>query len=531
MDAMTAFLAQQPLLSLFLVIASGYALGAINIKGLSLGVGAVLFSGLLIGAIAPKAQPPALVGMLGLVMFLYGLGVTFGRQFFEGLAGKAGRRYTVLAVLALAAAAVVTVAELAWMNVSHPMMAGLLAGAGTSAPTMQAAMEAAGNSDPAIGYSVAYPFGLVGAILCMYVMQMVVKPGLESGQSGLQTLEVAIRSSNVVGQTIADVLPQLPRGVRVLVVRAGGENRHAAPEMVLGDSDTLLLGGDDKAALEAARQLLGEHASGHLVADRSHMDLLRVFVSKVQLQGTRVADLQLPAGVAATLTHLQRGDTDILITPDLTLELGDRIALLTDRARFPVLRKFFGDSIRGTTEFSYVSLGIGMVLGVLLGSIAFPVPVLGSFKVGVAGGTLIVALVLGRLGRTGPLTWTMPLSANLTLRNFGLSVFLAQVGMSSGAPFVSVVSDGGAALLLAGACILLALALTPLLIGHFVMRIPFGDLMGITAGVTGNPGILAYAFRAYPSDRVEICYAMIYPAATIVKIVIAQILVATGQGG
>jgi putative transport protein len=530
MDTLTSFLAQQPLLALFLVIAAGYAIGAINMKGLSLGVGAVLFSGLLVGALVPKAQPPALVGTLGLVMFLYGLGVMFGRQFFEGLTGKPGRRCIVLAVLAVAAASAVAAAGLAVIHVSHPMMAGLFAGAGTSAPTMQAAMEAAGNSEPAVGYGVAYPFGLVGAILCMYAMQAMVKPKLEAGQSGVQMLEVAVRSSDVVGQTIADVLPQLPRGVRVLVVRAGGENRHPTPGMVLGEADTLLLGGDDKAALESARQLLGEHASGHLVADRSHMDVLRVFVSKAHLQGTRVADLVLPAGVEATFTHVQRGDAEILITPDLTFELGDRVGLLTDRASFPVLRNFFGDSIRGTTEFSYVSLGLGMVLGVLLGSVAVPVPVLGSFKVGIAGGTLIVALVLGKLGRTGSLTWTMPLSANLTLRNFGLSVFLAQVGMSSGAPFVATVSNGGVTLLLAGACILLALAVTPLLIGYFVLRVPFGDLMGVTAGVTGNPAILAYAFRAYPSDRVEICYAMIYPAATIMKIVIAQVLIATGRG-
>ena len=228
MDTLITFLAQQPLLALFLVIASGYALGAVNMKGLSLGVGAVLFSGLLVGALVPKAQPPALVGTLGLVMFLYGLGVTFGRQFFEGLAGKAGRRYLLLAVaLALRAAFAVTVVERRVMGVSHPMMVGLFAGAGTSAATMQAAMEAAGSSEPAIGYSVAFPFGLVGAILCMYALQLLVKPKLEAPQSGAQVLEVAVRSSDVVGQTIADVAPRLPR-VRILVVRAASENRHPA---------------------------------------------------------------------------------------------------------------------------------------------------------------------------------------------------------------------------------------------------------------------------------------------------------------
>ena len=300
---------------------------------------------------------------------------------------------------------------------------------------------------------------------------------------------------------------------------------------MLGEDDVLLLGSADEASLDAARQMVGEHAAGRVVADRSRIDMVRVFVSRPHLEGTRVADLKLPEGVAATVTHVQRGDTEMVVTADLTFELGDRVGLLTDRDAFPVLRKFFGDSIRGTTEFSYVSLGLGRVLGVLLGNIAFPVPVLGSFKVGVAGGALVAALVLGKLGRTGPLTWTMPLSANLTLRNFGLSVFLAQVGMSSGTPFVEVVSASGLPLVAAGAGILFALALTPLLVGHYLMRIPFDDLLGITAAVTGNPAVLAYAYRSFPSDRVEICYAMVFPAATIVKIVIAQLLVAAGRGG
>jgi putative transport protein len=532
MDALTAFLVQQPLFALFLVIAAGYAIGAIDIKGFSLGVGAVLFSGLFVGAIAPKAAPPAVLGTLGLVMFLYGLGVMFGRQFFAGLAGKAGRRYNLLAGLALVGTAAVAFAELAVMKVSHPLMAGLFAGAGTNAATMQAAMEAAANSEPAIGYSVAFPFGLIGAILCMYIMQLLVKPDLEAANgSGLQTLEVAVQAPDVAGRTLGELLPRLPHGVQVLVVRVGGENRHPDPAIALGAGDVLLLGGGDRAALDAARQSLGEHASGSIVADRSHMDLLRVFVSKASLQGIRVGDLTLPDGVQASIVVVQRGDTEMLVTSDLAFELGDRVGLLTDRQSFPLLRKFFGDSIRGTTEFSYISLGIGMVLGVLLGAVPFPVPGVGSIKIGVAGGSLVIALILGRLGRTGSLTWTMPLSANLTLRNFGLSIFLAQVGMSSGAPFVNTVASEGPILLLAGAALLLVLALTPLLLGHFVLRIPFGDLIGVTAGVTGNPAILAYAFRAYPSDRVEICYAMIFPAATIMKIVIAQLLIAAGPGG
>jgi putative transport protein len=334
-----------------------------------------------------------------------------------------------------------------------------------------------------------------------------------------------------VGRPLGDLLPRLPPEVRVLVVRVGDENRHPEAGLVLGQDDVLLLGSGHRASLDAAREMLGEQAAGRVLFDRSRMDAVRVFVSRPGVVGTRVSDLRFPAGTVATVMHVQRGDTEMLVSPELTFELGDRVGLLADRASFQALRKHFGDSIRGTTEFSYVALGVGMVLGVLLGSIAFPVPVLGSLKMGVAGGSLIAALILGKLGRTGPLTWTMPLSANLTLRNFGLSLFLAQVGMSSGSPFVDVVSGGGLTYLAGGAGILFAIELTPLVVGHYVMRMPFDDLLGVTAGVTGTPAILAYAYRRFPSERVEICYAMIYPAATIVKIVFAQLLIALGRAG
>jgi putative transport protein len=526
MNIITAFLEHQPFLSLFLVIATGYGLGSINIKGLSLGSGAVIFTGLFIGALAPKAHPPAMIATLGLVMFLYGLGVQYGKQFFAGLTSREGRRYNLLAVISLAAATVITIILLRGMNVSSAMMAGIFAGSGTNSATMQAAAEAAGNTDPAIGYSLAYPFGIIGAILCMYFMQLIVRPKIEDSKSGFEAIEVAIRSKNVAGLTVRDIISKLPADVQLLIVRSSHGNMHPDPDMILGIGDVLFLGSNNRSSLADAQEMLGKKVTGPVVSDRSDMDFLHIFVSNSAVAGLNPDDIQFPGNIAATITHVQRGDTEIMISPGLVLEIGDRVGLLTNRKNFRTLRNFFGNSIRGTTEFSYISLGIGMVMGVLLGIIPIPLPVIGTMKLGIAGGSLIVALVLGKLGRTGKLTWTMPLSANLTLRNFGLSIFLAQVGMSSGAPFVQVVSEKGLILLVAGAAILLALALTPLLIGHYIMKIPFDDLLGITSGITGNPAILAYAYRSLPSDRMDICYAMIFPAVTILKIIIALVLVA-----
>ena len=532
MELIRTFLTQQPFLALFLVIALGYALGSINIKGFSLGVGAVIFSGLLIGAIAPKSQPPAMVGTLGLVMFLYGLGVQFGKQFFEGLTGAAGRKFNLLAVLALAATVAITAGELLLLKLPNALMAGLFAGAGTNAAAMQAALEAAKINDPAVGYSVAFPLGLVGAILCMYFMQMLVKPNLESALNpGLQTLEVSVHSPDLVGHSLGELISRLSQDIQVLLVRSGGQNKFASADLTINDGDVLFIGGKDRAALDVACELLGRTAGGKVTGDRSKIDYMFAFVSRADLAGLRLSDVKMPAGIEARIVKVQRGDSEMLVGPGTTLEMGDRVGVLTDRSNFQALTRFFGNSIRGTTEFSYIGLGVGIMLGVLLGITPIPLPGLGTMRLGVAGGALIVALILGRLGRTWSLTWTLPVSANLTLRNAGLSIFLAQVGMASGEAFVKVVQSSGFLLIGVASCMVLALALTPLLIGHFVMRLPFDDLLGVTAGVTGTPAILAYAYRSYPSDRVEISYAMIYPTATILKILVAQVLIAVGRTG
>src|SRR4029077_15786041 len=168
----------------------------------------------------------------------------------------------------------------------------------------------------------------------------------------------------------------------------------------------------------------------------------------------------------------RRGDTNIMPRPDLVLEFGDRIGMLANRGDFPALRRFFGDSIKGTAEFSYISIGLGMALGFLVGAIQVPLPGIGKLAIGLAG-VLIVALILGNLRRTGGMNWTIPLSANLVLRNLGLTLFLAQVGMSSGPKFAATVSNTGLQMLGLGALVLVALVLPIMIIGLFVYKMPF----------------------------------------------------------
>jgi putative transport protein len=223
---------------------------------------------------------------------------------------------------------------------------------------------------------------------------------------------------------------------------------------------------------------------------------------------------------------------DIVPTPDLALEFGDRVGVLCPPERKAEIRQLFGDTVKATAEFSYVSLGIGMVLGVMLGLIPIPIPGVGTVTLGIGGGPLIVALILGKLRRTGPLLWVMPLPANIVLRNFGLSIFLAAVGINAGQPFVRTVSETGLTMLFIGAAVLLVTMAVVLVVGHYVMKIPYDDLLGVASGATGNPAILVYSTRMAPTDRPDIGYAMIFPSMTIVKVIAVQIvgLIFLGSG-
>jgi putative transport protein len=175
-------------------------------------------------------------------------------------------------------------------------------------------------------------------------------------------------------------------------------------------------------------------------------------------------------------------------------------------------------------EFSYVSLGLGMVLGVLIGLIPIPIPGVGTVTLGIGGGPLLVALFLGYLRRTGPMLWVMPLPANIVLRNFGLAMFLASVGINAGQPFVRTISETGLSMLFIGVAVLLTTVIIVLLVGYYLLKIPYDDLVGVASGATGNPAILVYSTRMAPTERPDIGYAMIFPSMTIVKVIAVQIV-------
>jgi putative transport protein len=321
-----------------------------------------------------------------------------------------------------------------------------------------------------------------------------------------------------------DILKDIPDGVQVTMIRKGNQNVVPDGLIALAPGDALLVTADRKDALDAAAAKLGRLEPGRIVTDRSTLDYIRVFVGKAAMVGIPLSQLPMPAGFSSHLLHVRRYDTDLVPTPDLMLEFGDRVGVLMPPDRKEDIRKHFGDTVKATAEFSYVSLGLGMVMGVLLGLIPIPIPGVGVVTLGIGGGPLIVALILGKLRRTGPMLWTLPLPANIVLRNFGLAIFLAAVGINAGQPFVKTVTESGLTMLFIGAAVLLTTVLIVLLVGYYIMKIPYDDLVGVASGATGNPAILVYSTRMAPTERPDINYAMIFPSMTIVKVIAVQIV-------
>ena len=521
LDLARDIIGSQPILTAFLAIGVGYLVGQINIFGFSLGVGAVLFVGLAIGEIrtessyhrADRTDGPDHVSLWDRH--------SYGRQFFEGMVG-AGQKYNLLALVGCLAGLAVALLR-AHLRHQDRAYAGPVRRIDDETATLEAALDVMKNKDPSIGYSIAYPFGAIGPILCIYFMTRIVKPKFPAKTQRFHMGEISV-GERFAGRRLGDLIAKAPAGLQVTMVRKGGHNIVATDDTILENGDAVLVVAEDNEAIATAAAKLGKLSPGQLASDRADLDYIRVFVGKASAVGIPLAQLPMPAGYPTHLLHVRRYDADLVPAPDLMLEFGDRVGVLAPPDRKEEIRRHFGDTVKATAEFSYVSLGLGMVMGVLLGLIPIPIPGVGIVTLGIGGGPLIVALILGKLRRTGPMLWTMPLPANIVLRNFGLAMFLATVGVNAGQPFVRTVAESGLTMLFIGVAVLLTTVFIVLLVGHYLMRIPYDDLVGIASGATGNPAILVYSTKMAPTERPDIGYAMIFPSMTLVKVIAAQIV-------
>ncbi len=524
MQGLWSLLESQPILTLFLVISLGYAAGEVSIAGFRLGVGAVLFIGLLIGALAPAAAPPAMLSTVGLILFFYGIGIQYGKAFVRGWLSPIGQRQNLIALISTIGAGLVTIALMMALQVPSDLSAGLFTGALVNTAALDSVVNRLGSETPIVGYGVAYPFGVFGPILCIYLVLKLLRPKIPVPQRrGIQGTELVLHNPDLYGKLLSEVIAQMPADVQVIAVRQQGQNRlpRGTVRLMAGDELLVEAKGD---SLQQVRRLIGEEVAMHRIVDVADLEDMNVYVSNPAVIGRKLAELNLTEQPGCAIVAVLRGEAELYSQPGLVLEAGDQLRVVTEQGRCEAVRTFFGNSARSIAEVSYLALGIGMVLGVLFGLIPFPLPGLGSFSFRAAGGAMIVSLFLGWKGRIGQLCWIMPPAANLTLRDFGLTLFLAVAGLRSAEQFVVTVRETGFVLLGMGILITLTVVLLAMLLATWVLRMPFDALLGVVAGVTGNPAILAYASRAVPSNEPELGYAIVFPTSTIIKIIMAQVV-------
>jgi putative transport protein len=537
-------LAQNPILLLFVVAAIGYPLGRIKIAGISLGVAAVLFAGLGIGSLSSEIKLPEVIYQFGLVLFVYTIGLSSGPGFFAALKRRGLRDNLLVVGLLVAAGSLVVLAKLL-LGLPATLTAGLFTGAFTNTPALAGVLEtikATANTanlerliaEPVVAYSVAYPMGVVAMLLSIallerlwridYALETKRVPHFAGTGDGLTHQSVVVTSQEFQDQPITQVAHA--RGWNVVLgrVQHAGSMSLVSPETKLEPGDVVSVIGHPSVVQEVT-SAIGEPSSEALEADRRTMDFRRMVVSNPKIAGKKLAQLQLPQQFGALVTRVGRGDVDLLPSGNTVLELGDRVRIVSPAGRMSEVSSLLGDSYRAIAEIDVMTFGIGIALGLLLGSIPIPFPGGTSFKLGFAGGPLIVGLILGALGRTGPILWQLPHGANLTLRQLGLILFLAGVGTRSGYAFASTLSSGGGlALFLAGMAVTTIIAMMTLWIGYQILKIPFPLLTGLLAGLQTQPAVLGFASERAGNDLPNVGYATVYPVATISKIVIAQLL-------
>lgn len=530
-----------PLLLLFVVVGIGYWIGRFKVRGSSLGVAAVLFVGLGFGSLDPVLKIPEIIIFLGLSIFVFTIGLQSGPEFFASFK-KRGFKDLFFVILMLGISAAIAVGLHFLFDFDASTTAGLWAGVTTNTPALAGLLDAISNTAPAetisdlsnaavVGYSISYPVGVLGVMLSIIIVQKILKINYRSEEKALRkeypvdqnmvntTIEVI--KEEAIGIALRDfmnkydcnvVFGRMKRGEDISLTHWDTRFRKGDYVRLVGPSDEI----------EDLVQLMGEeHRDAEFSGDNSY-EQRRIFVSNPEVVGQNLAALNIREKYAAILTRVRRGDIDLLATGDTVLELGDQIRFVGRRRDLPSLAKLFGNSYDALSHVNLLSFGLGMALGLLLGMITIQLPGGTDFKLGFAGGPLIVALILGTIKRTGAIVWTMPYSANLTLRQIGLILLLAGIGINSGHTFLSTILDGGGGkIFISSVIITFSTALMTLLIGFKVMRIPYSILIGM---VSNQPAILDFATEQSKNKLPNIGFTTMLPIALITKILFVQLL-------
>lgn len=534
---------------LALVAVLGLWVGKFEWRGVGLGIGGVLFGGIFVGhfvhqnGIELDLHTLQFVQEFGLILFVYSIGIQVGPGFFASLR-KSGLRLNGFAALLVLLGCLVAAGLHKLFAVPLPVILGILSGAVTNTPSLGAGQQILhelgaspqGVASMGMAYAVAYPFGICGILLAMWLVRLVFRVDVahearefdrQSGlKQGLGVMNVALRNTNLDGLALSEV-PVLASGKVICSRLKRGETLTAPnPQMTLQLGDLLHLVGE-KDALRRAQLVIGEEVDVSLSTQGTELRVERVILTNVRLMGKRLGDLALPETHEVVISRLNRAGVELVPNAEITLQFGDILNIVGSQEAIKVVSGMMGNAQYKLQQVHMLPVFMGIGLGVLLGSVPFYLPGFpAALKLGLAGGPLVVALVLSRIGSIGTLHWSMPPSANLALRELGIVLFLSVVGLKSGGQFIDTLLQGpGASWLLYG----MLITLLPLLIVGGIAR-AFGHtnyltLCGLLAGSMTDPPALAFANAMHPtSGAAALSYVTVYPMVMFLRIIAPQLL-------
>ncbi len=546
-DAMGHASVAHAILILGLVIAVGLFVGSLRVANLTLGVAGVLFAGIAFGHFGFGISPEVLefTREFGLILFVYTIGMQVGPGFFSSLK-RQGLRLNLLAAAVVSLGALVTVAIHLWGKVEFPAAIGLFSGATTNTPSLAAAQQAmldkALSDDlralPGLGYAISYPFGVLGIIAAMMLLRAAFRIDVAqesqvflraqaADRPDLARANLEVQNPNLDGLALSQVPFPTDAGVVVSRILHADKVTSVTPDTRLARGDVLLAVGP-RESLEQLRIVVGNASDVDLAALPSNLTSKRLIVTHKAAIGrpvTEVNDSVRRFGV--TLTRVARADIELPVTDEVRLNFGDQVLAVGEPAAIDRAAGELGNQPKALNHPMLVPVFVGIALGVVVGSwpLYFPgAPA--AVKLGLAGGPLLVAIALSRIGKVGPLVWYMPISANFMLREVGISLFLACVGLKAGDRFVATLVEGDGLKWMAMAALI---TLVPLLVVGLVGRLALGlnylSLCGLLAGSMTDPPALAFVTQATGSEGPSIAYATVYPLTMFLRVLFAQFLV------
>lgn len=531
---------------LALAISVGIFLGAkLKIKGITLGITWILFCAIACSHFGMTLDPlvESFAKDLGLILFVYSIGLQVGPGFFSSF-GKGGLRLNILAasIVVLGCATAYVIHVLSGTDIAT--MTGVLFGAVTNTPGLGAAQQTyqdltgVANPNIASGYAMAYPLGVVGIIFSLLALRWIFRVKLdkeeeqviaEKGEEQqIAVFDMKLTNPQIEGIYVRDI--KLLTHVNIVVSRLvdiHGNEFMPDGDTILHVGDRVRFVGDSKN--ERTIMLLGERTEVAWEEKEKNMHLIsrHIIVTKPKMNGRRIGDLKVRAAYQITITRIRRAGIELLATPDLILQLGDRLTVVGEQEAVDKVAKVFGNSTKKLDAPNLASLFFGIILGVALGSIPFTLPGLSQpFKLGIAGGTLIIAILMGAFGTKWHLVTYTTSSANLMIREIGISLFLAAVGFGAGKSFIPTLLGGGYVWIGYGVIITLLPLLLMGIVGRKWLKLDYFTLMGLIAGSTTDPPALAYATsQSSSNDRAAVAYSTVYPLTMFLRVLTGQLMI------